>query len=160
MSGHGNRDVGPKHAGFLPLPHHALDEIKILYQEVMRKLAQELETVPQLSLKNDGQVAFGAQTFQMEKGHLPQFFSGFRYLLQSGPRPLDEPVKGGINGRHQQLVFILEVEVDGAVSYAGPVGDLGHPGVEKPMLGDDFNGRIQDALVFVRSPIHGFGSRL
>src|SRR5215831_11646027 len=97
----------------------------------------------------------------MQKGDPAKFLARFRNLCQSHPRPLDEAMEGGIDGRHQQLVLILKVKIDGAVGYAGPAGDLSHARVEKAVLGDDFDGGIEDALVLVGSSIgrfsRGFG---
>src|SRR5262249_48870371 len=149
MRSHGYRDVRTEKAGLLALPYYALDEIKILHQKVVRELAQELQTVTQLGLKHDGQIAVGAQAVEVQKSNAPQFFPGVGNLGQGGARPLGEAMEGGINSRHQQFIFILEIKIDGAVSHAGTVGNFRHARVKKAVLGYDFDGGIQDALVFV-----------
>jgi hypothetical protein len=83
----------------------------------------------------------------MKESHPAELFPGIVSLLQGGLGALDEPVKSGINGRHQQFVLVFEVKVNGAIRHAGPIGDFGHTGMEKAVLGDDLNGGIQYALV-------------
>lgn len=90
-----------------------------------------------------------AQGFQMQKSHLSQFFSGIGELAQLPPRPADEAMEGGIDAGHEQLIFILEVQIDGAVSDSGAVRNLRNAGMEEAFLRDDLNGGIQDALVLV-----------
>ena len=61
----------------------------------------------------------------------------------------NEAMKCRVNGGHQELIFILKVKIDGAISHSGAVGNFGHTGVEKAVLGNHFNGSIQNALVLV-----------
>ncbi len=81
------------------------------------------------------------------------FSRGSWHLVQRTPRPLDEAVKGRINGRHEQFVFIFEIKIDSAIGHPGTVGNFRHAGVKKTMLSNDFDGRIQDALVLIGSSI-------
>src|SRR2546425_271643 len=116
----------------------------------MGELAQELGAMAQLSLKHDGQVAVGAEGFQVEVSHAPELLARVGDIVERRPCPLYKAVEGGIDGRHEQFVFIFEIKVDGAIGHSGPVGNLGNPRMKKTMLGDHLNGGIEDALVLVR----------
>ena len=85
----------------------------------------------------------------MKKSHAAQLFPRILNLLQGSAGTLNKAVKGRINGGHEQLVFILEIEIDCAVCHAGTVGNLRHAGVEEAVFSNDFNGGIQNALVLV-----------
>src|SRR5262249_1978113 len=159
MRSHRHRNVGAKQAGLLAFADHALDEIKILYQKVVRELGEKLEAVAQFGLEHDGQVAVAAQSFQVQEGEAPQLFPRVGNLGQGRARALREAMEGGVDGRHQQLVLVFEIKVDGAVGHAGAVGDLRYPRMKKTVLGDDLNGGIQDTLMLVRgSAGHGHWS--
>lgn len=158
MSCHGDRYVGAENSFFLTFPQHSLDQIKVFHQQVVRELAKELEAVSKLGLKHDGQIAFRAQSLKMKEGHAAQFLSGVRDVCQRGSRARDETMEGRVNRGHQQLIFVLEVKVDGSIGNAGAVCNLRHARVEEPMLGDYLNGGIQDALMLVRGAIYRIGS--
>src|SRR5262249_38304651 len=143
------RNIGAEDSCLLAFAQDAFDYVKVFHQEIVGKLAEKLRTVSQLGLKNNRQAAVGPQGFQVEEGHAPQLFPRIGYLVQRSPGPLNKAVEGRIDGCHQQLILILEVQIDGAVSYAGPVGDLGHAGMKEAMLGDDFDRGIEDSLVLV-----------
>src|ERR1700694_2460776 len=119
----------------------------------MGELAQKLGAVAKLGLEHDGQVTVGAQRFQMKVSHPPELLPGIRDVVQRCPGPFNEAMEGGINGCHEQLVFILEIEIASAVGYPRPVSNLGDPGVKKAVLRNDLNGCIEDALVLVRASV-------
>src|SRR5215471_7867584 len=146
MRSHGYGDVGAKQAGFLAFPHHTFNQIKILHQKVVRKLAQELEAVPQFGLEYDGQVAVVSQTLEMQEGDAPQFFPGIGNLGQGSARPVGETMEGGVDGRHQQLVFVLEIKIDSAVRHAGAISNLRHPRVKEAVFGNDLDGGMEVPL--------------
>jgi len=85
----------------------------------------------------------------MKKSHAPQLFPGIGEARQLGAGARDEPVERRIDGRHEQFILILEVEVNGAVGDPGPPGNGRDPRMEESLLGDDFNGRVENALVLV-----------
>jgi hypothetical protein len=78
-------------------------------------------------------------------------------LLQFGAGPGEESPEGGVDGLHQQLFLVLEIQVDGAVGDAGTGGDVGHPRTGVAVLRDDLDGGIEDALIL--SALPGGGSR-
>ena len=55
----------------------------------------------------------------------------------------------GLEQRDEQVVLALEVQVDGPVRDAGLARDLGDPGREEAMAGEDLLGRDQDPLALV-----------
>src|SRR5215470_467638 len=96
MRRHGYRDVGPKDTRLLALPHHVLNKVKVLNHQIVGELAQEFETVPELGLKHDGQIAVVPQPVQVEEGDATQLFPGLRDLGDRGSGPLDKTVEGGV----------------------------------------------------------------
>src|SRR5579864_230681 len=157
VGGHGNGDVGAKGAGFLAFADHAFDQIKILHQQVVRELPEKLQAVAELGLKDDGQLAVVAKAVEMQVGDAAQLFPRLGHVFQRTPGALNEAVESGVNGCHQQLVFVLEIKIDGAVGHPGAVGDLGDAGVEKAVLGDNLNGSVENALVLVRGAVRRLG---
>src|SRR5690348_1757864 len=145
----GDGHIGPEGARGLSFAQHTLYKIKILHHEVVRKLPEKLGAMAEFSLEHNGQVSVGAQTFKVEISHAAEFFRGICEFSKRGLCAPDETMERRVNGGHQKFVFVLEVKVDGAVGHAGAVGNLRHAGMEEAMLGDDFNGGIQDALVLV-----------
>ncbi len=89
----------------------------------------------------------------MQERHAAQLLPRIGHLLQRAARPLYETMKSRVDGGHQQLVFVFEIQVDRAIGHPGTVGDLRHPGVKEPVLGNHLNGRIQDPLMLVRGPV-------
>jgi hypothetical protein len=116
--------------------------------------------MPQLRLENDGQTAVGAQSFQVKKRHATKLFPRINHLVERCAGALDKAMKSGINGRHQQFIFVFEVQINSAVRHPGAVSNLSYAGVEKTMLGNDFNGGIKDTLVLVGGTVHRSCSRL
>jgi hypothetical protein len=149
MGSYGDGDIGAKNAGLLAFTQNAFNHVKVFHQKVMRKLAKKLGAVAQFGLENNGQAAVGTQRFKMKKCHAAQLFPRIFHLLQRIARPLNKAVESRVNGRHEQFVFVFEIEIDGAVRNTGAVGNFSYPGMEKAMLGDDFNRGIQDALRFI-----------
>src|ERR1051325_2713513 len=57
MGRNGDRNIGPKDAGFLAFAQDSFDYVKVFNQQAMGKLAQKLGAMPKFSLENDGQAA-------------------------------------------------------------------------------------------------------
>jgi hypothetical protein len=87
----------------------------------------------------------------MQEGQPPELVDRRIDGRDLGPGVLHEPVEGRVNSRHQQLFFVLEVEVYGAVGDSGAIGYVGYAGVVKAPFGEDGNGRFKDSLVLLRA---------
>src|SRR6266481_7385065 len=153
MCSNGHGEFRPKDLRLLAVTQHALNEIEVFDHHVVGELAQELRAMTQFGLEDDRQTAVGAQRFQVQKSHAPQFFPRVSRVLQRRFGAGNEAVEGGVNRRHQELVFVLEVEVDRAIGHAGAFCDFGHAGVKEAVPGNHFNCRIKDALVLVRADV-------
>src|ERR1035437_437228 len=84
----------------------------------------------------------------MKKGQPPQPFGGAGKLLDLSTCVPHKRIEGRVDGCHQDLVFVLEVEIDGAVSDVGAIGDVGDSRVEKAFVGEYRDRSLEDALVF------------
>jgi hypothetical protein len=49
----------------------------------------------------------------------------------------------------QDIIFILEIQVDGSVGNPRLFGNLGNCRLEKALLGKDLNCRFQNTIVFI-----------
>ena len=87
----------------------------------------------------------------MQQGEPPQLVARLRCALDLGARQLQKCAEGVGDGRHQDLVFALEVEINRAVGHAGALGDIRNPRVEKAMLSNDFHGGLKNTLVLIAS---------
>src|ERR1035438_2321092 len=84
----------------------------------------------------------------MKKGQPPQPLGGGLELLDLRTGVPHKCIEGRVDGRHQDLFFVLEVEVDSAVSDACAIGDVGDSRIKKALVGEYSNRSIEDALVF------------
>src|ERR1039457_4313885 len=84
----------------------------------------------------------------MKKGQPPQPLGGGGELLDLRTGVPHKCIEGRVDGRHQDLFFVLEVEIDGAVSDACAIGDVGDSRIKKALVGEHGDRSIEDALVF------------
>lgn len=56
----------------------------------------------------------------------------------------------------EDVVFVVEVKIDGAIRNIGFFGDVGDPGIKKAFLTENLDGGIKDFLVFI-SLLHCVG---
>jgi hypothetical protein len=87
----------------------------------------------------------------MQKGKPAQFLDRGGQSLHFGSRMGHESVEGGIDGRHEDLFLVAEVEIDRAISHACARGDIGDTRRVKPSLGKYGDSGIQDSLVLFRA---------
>src|ERR1039458_8746575 len=84
----------------------------------------------------------------MKKGQPPQPLGGGGELLDFRTGVPHKCIEGRVEGCHQDLFFVLEVEIDGAISDVGAIGNVGDSRVKKTLVGKYGDRGIQDALIF------------
>jgi hypothetical protein len=115
----------------------------------MGKLGYEPRALADFGLHDDGQVTVRSKSFKVQAGEHFELGTGGFHGVNFALRPVEEAVERGVDGFTQDVVFVLEIEIDGAVGDAGSGGNLGDARIEESMLGDDLDGSVEDALVLV-----------
>src|ERR1039458_6141561 len=84
----------------------------------------------------------------MKKSQPPQALGGAWKFLDLRTCVPHKCIEGRVDGRHQDLFLVLEVEIDGAISDVGAVGNVGDSRIKKPLVGKYRDRSIEDALIF------------
>jgi hypothetical protein len=141
-------DVGAEDALLLTALDDLAHHLDVADEMVMGELGKELGALAELGLDEHGNVAVNAVALKMELGDVLQLVAGIVEGLELFGDLLVEALERGINGGAEDVVFALEVEVNGSIRYAGTGSDGADGGVEVAALGDDLDGGVQDAMVF------------
>jgi hypothetical protein len=84
----------------------------------------------------------------MEAGDELQLLPRIGRGEEVGFDPGVDALEVGVDGRAQDVVLALEVEIDGTVGDAGAGRDGAYRRVKIAVLGDDGDGSVEDTLVF------------
>ena len=108
--------------------------------------------MPQLDDQHRRQlrIALDQREVQLDEAREPRRRSPFpRQLIASFRQQLGHLL---VEETQQQVVFPLEIQIDGSIGHAGGAGDLGDGRGVEPALGEDLDGRVHDppALVVQR----------
>jgi hypothetical protein len=154
-------EVSAKTTILLTLTDGFADEAKVFDHVFVRKRGEETGALAKLHLENDGEIAIGSERTEMHVREPAKFVRRRGDPGEFGSSLIDEGVKSRVDGRHQDLFFILEVEIDGSVGDSGPGGDVCDAGDVETFFGEHGDGGIEDALVlFARGSRSGDGLRL
>src|SRR5205823_2016218 len=132
-----------------PLLEDLADEAEVFGQARRRELLHELGRAAQLDLKDDGQVAVGAEALQVVARYPAQLLarvSDLRQLLAAGGDGLR---RVAVEDGAQDFFLALEVEVDRAVGHSGGARDVGDLRVEVAVAREDLRGGAHDGLALV-----------
>lgn len=116
---------------------------------LVRELGDEPRALPDLSLHDDGELAMGGERFEVQAGEKFELRTGGFHTLNFLFGAIEETTKGGVDGFAQDVVFIFEVEIDGAVGHSGPGRNFRNAGVEKSVFSDYLYGSVENALMLV-----------
>src|SRR3954471_1527925 len=142
--------------GTLSDSHDLADQVEIFDQMLVRELKQEARALPQLRLEHGGHATVRAQCLQMQLRQAIKLAAWVVDRLDLLLRRTHEAVEGEVDGRHQDLFFVLKVEIDGAVCHVSAARDVAHTRVEETVLREDGDGGFQDAMLL---PIRGIAFR-
>ena len=141
--------VGAEDALGLARAYYFAHQIHVVNQVLMGKLGYEPRALADFGLHHNGQVTVRSQSFKVQAGEHFELgtcgFHGVNFALG----PVEKAAESGVDGFAQDVVFVLEIEIDGAVGDAGSGGNLGDARIEESMLGDDLDGSVEDALMLV-----------
>src|SRR6185437_8923326 len=107
--------INTKDPGTLSLFKCRTNQREILCKTGRRKLLHKLGRAAQLNLENDGQIAIGAEPFEMQCRDLAQFLLWIRDTLDSFPRGVECFFNAAIEDRMENVFLALEVEIDCAI---------------------------------------------
>jgi hypothetical protein len=100
-----------------------------------------------LGLHDYGQITVRGEGLQVQASEHFQLSPRRFYALDFAFRAVKEAAEGGVDGFAQDVVFVFEVEIYGAVGDPSSRGYLGDACVEEAMLCDDFDCCVEDAQV-------------
>ena len=133
----------------LSLSDDISNDAEILAQVGRRKALHEFRRLPQLDLKDDGEVAIAAHSLEMQSCNLAKAFNratfGGHALASGGNRLGHRPLED----RNQQVVLALEIEIDGAGGDAGGTGDVGDLRIEEAAGGEGFGRGAEQRVALV-----------
>ena len=86
---------------------------------------------------------------KMPPDEVSQFVQAVVGLIDGGAKSVKNLLGPVVEKLHQNIVFILEIEIDGAIGNAGLSGDLGNGRLVKPLTGKYLDGRFQDTMILI-----------
>ncbi len=131
---------------------HVAEQAEVVAQAGGGEPGHEFGRLSQFHLEDDGELAVGAEAREVHAGDVSQPFDGAGGVVErveGGAAVADGVVHGAFEEGEQEVVFALEVEVDGAGGDVGAFGDVGDLGGEEAAFGEDLGGRVEDAVAFV-----------
>src|SRR5262249_44867460 len=112
--------------------------------------SKELRAMAELGLEDRRELAMGSQGPQVQRGKVSKLLARIGDGAQFLSRKQQEPCKSRIDRCPQDLLFVLEVEVNGAVSHTRSAGNIADARLKVSFFGDALDGGVQDALILVR----------
>ena len=141
-------DVGAEQPVALAVGDRLADQPEVVAQQRRGKALHELRRLPQLDLKDDREVAIGAEAGEVAAGQAAQPLGRIAQIGDRGAAGLQTLAHAALEDRDEQVVFAFEVEIDRAGGDAGGAGDVGDLGVEEAALGEDVDGGAEDGVAF------------
>jgi hypothetical protein len=86
-------------------------------------------------LIDDGHVAVFLKLLQMDANQAPQLLFGGCRLTDRIPEPFENLAGLVLVELNQNIVFVLEVEINGSIRHTGLFGNLGNCRLKKPLFG-------------------------
>jgi ferredoxin len=91
---------------------------------------------------------------QVGAHQVEKFLFGRSPFFDSLAEPLEYQAGFVLVELNQNIVFVFEIKIDGPVSNAGLLGHLGHGGMVKTLLCENFHSRFKDLVVFFGIAFH------
>jgi hypothetical protein len=88
----------------------------------------------------------------MSPDQVSKLFNGIFSLVHLFPEAPENLLGLVIEELNQDIIFVLEIEIDGAIRHTGFFGNLGNGGLKETVFGEYFDCRFQYAMVFIVFP--------
>ena len=138
----------------LAIANRLSHQIEILHQMLMRELGQETAC---FAATPSGRPRRGCGSIpappDADRPAAVDVRSGSATFFNFGARCAHESVERGVDRCRQYFVFVLEVKVDRAIRYIGPVGYVGDARHKEPLFGKHRYRCVEDALIFFGAPV-------
>jgi len=99
-------------------------------------------------LIEDRHVRVPLKFFQMPANQIPELVHGISrpvHLFAETPEDLSRLI---VEKVHQDIIFILEIQIDSTISHTGFTGYLGDGGLEKALLGKNLDSGLEYSMIF------------
>jgi hypothetical protein len=85
----------------------------------------------------------------MTTNKIPQFVQAVVGLVNSGPEAIKNLFGSVVKKMNQDIVFVLEIKIDGTIGHPGFPGNLCNGRLVKTLVRKDFYGCFKDKMVFI-----------
>jgi hypothetical protein len=103
-------------------------------------------------LVENGHIPVGLKLFQVPPDQVSKLFNGIFGLVHLFSEATENLLVLIIEKLNQDIVFVLEIEIDGAIRHTGFFGNLGNGGLKETVLGEYLDCRFEYAMVFIVFP--------
>ena len=125
------------------------DEILVHLGHLPDLIFRQSTALMGFNLVHDGHVAVPLEFHEVTPDKVAQFVQAVVSLADSGAKLIKNLFCPVVEKLHQNIVFVLEIQVDGTVGHAGLPGDLGNGRLVESLAGKDRYGCLQDNMVLI-----------
>ena len=101
------------------------------------------------NLIHHGHVWIPLKFHKMPPDKVPQFIQAVVGLVDGGPEAVKNLFGSVVKKMNQDIVFVLEIKIDGTIGHTGFPGNLGNGRLVKTLARKDFYGCFKDKMVLV-----------
>lgn len=102
-----------------------------------------------LNLIHHRHVAVPLKFHEVPPDKVAQFVQTVVSLIDGSAESIKNLLGPVVEKLHQNIVFVFEIKINGAVCHAGLSSDLSNRRLVKALAGKDFYGRFQDEMIFI-----------
>jgi len=102
-----------------------------------------------LRLVENGHIPVRLKLFQMTPDQVSKFINGIFGLVHLFPEAPENLLGLVIEELNQNIIFVFEIKIDGAISHAGFFGNLSNGRMKEPVFGKYLDSRLEYAMVFI-----------
>jgi len=143
------RDVPAEGPFLLTVFDDFADQVQVALELQLVVFPHKPAALAQFHLEHRGQIRIGLKLRQMHANQFGETLPGIAMFLGPVAEFGDDQLHLVFKKTNQEIILVLEVEIDGAISDVGQARDFRHLGIEEALLGKDLYGRVQNALTFV-----------
>lgn len=125
------------------------DEVLVHLGHLPDLLFRQPAALMGFNLVHHRHVAILLEFHEVPPDKVPQFVEAVVRLVDGGAKSIKNLLGPVVEELYQNIVFILEIEIDGAVGHAGLSGDLGNGRLVKALAGKDFYSCLQDEMILI-----------
>jgi hypothetical protein len=133
----------------LTLFHDFSDDVQVHVRHFPYLIFYHACALVRLRLVQNGHISVCLKLFQMSSDQVSKLINGILGLIHLFSETSKNLLGFVIEELNQNIIFIFEIQIDGAISHAGFFGDLSNGRLKESVFGKYLDSRLEYAMVFI-----------